>query len=31
VDALTEDDVAELIDRSYELVLAKLPRSRRPA
>jgi predicted DNA-binding protein (MmcQ/YjbR family) len=30
LDGLTEDDVAELIDRSYELVLAKLPRSRRP-
>lgn len=27
---LADDDVAELLDLSYELVLAKLPRSRRP-
>jgi predicted DNA-binding protein (MmcQ/YjbR family) len=30
VDVLADDDVAELIDRSYELVVAKLPRARRP-
>lgn len=30
VDALTDDDVAELIDLSYDLVVAKLPRARRP-
>ena len=28
---IPDDDIQELIDHSYELVVAKLPRSRRPA
>ncbi len=30
IDAVPDDEVRELIDESYDLVVAKLPRSKRP-